>query len=57
MVAGAPADERSDQSSFCSAFYEALSRRRPYVGDTGAKLQQAKLQGALRLRFATDRLG
>ncbi|MBL8969579.1 MAG: serine/threonine protein kinase [Myxococcales bacterium] len=42
------ADERSDQFSFCCAFYEALYRRRPYVGDTAAKLQQAKLQGALR---------
>ena len=42
------ADERSDQFSFCCALYEALYRRRPYVGDTAAKLQQAKLQGALR---------
>ncbi|MBK7825421.1 serine/threonine-protein kinase [Nannocystis sp.] len=42
------ADERSDQFSFCCALYEALYRRRPYGGDTPAKLQQAKLQGALR---------
>ena len=42
------ADERSDQFSFCCALYEALYRRRPYGGNTPAKLQQAKLQGALR---------
>ena len=42
------ADERSDQFSFCCALYEALYRRRTYLGDTVAKLQAAKLQQALR---------
>ena len=42
------ADARSDQFSFCAAFYEALYRRRPFGGDTAARLQQAKLVGAIR---------
>ena len=42
------ADARSDQFSFCAALFEALYRRRPFGGDTPARLQQAKLTGALR---------
>ena len=42
------ADARSDQFSFCAALYEALYRRRPFGGDTAARLQQAKRAGALR---------
>jgi len=42
------ADARSDQFSFCAALYEALYRRRPFGGDTPARIQQAKRAGTVR---------
>ncbi len=42
------ADARSDQFSFCAALYEALYRRRPFGGDTAARLQRSKRAGAIR---------
>ena len=44
------ADARSDQFSFCAALFEGLYRKRPFVGDSAAALQRAKLAGRLRSR-------
>ncbi len=42
---GAPADERSDQFSFCVALFEALYGQRPFRGDTLPALAYAISQG------------
>ena len=46
--AGARADARSDQFSFCVTLYEALYDQRPFAGDTLAELAQAIAAGAIR---------
>jgi hypothetical protein len=38
QLAGAPADERSDQFAYCVALYEALVGRRPFAGVTAGEL-------------------
>ncbi|MDP1917558.1 MAG: tetratricopeptide repeat protein [Myxococcales bacterium] len=45
QFAGFPADERSDQFSFCVALYEALWGRRPYAGESVAEVQTAIAEG------------
>jgi tetratricopeptide (TPR) repeat protein len=42
---GDPADARSDQFSFCVAFYEAMYGRRPFAGDSHATLAFQVTQG------------
>ncbi len=48
QMRGEPADERSDQFSFCVALYEALCGHRPFAGENLAELKaavEAGLQG------------
>ncbi len=52
VTAGAPADARSDQFSFCVALYEALCSQRPFAGATVAELGAAIRAGT----FAQRRL-
>ena len=42
-----PADQASDQFSFCVALFEALHERRPFEGQSFAELNAAKAQGAI----------
>ncbi len=48
QLAGARADARSDQFSFCVTLHEALYDQRPFAGDTLADLAQAIAAGAIR---------
>ena len=41
QLAGAPADARSDQFSFCATLFEALHGRRPFDGDSVGALREA----------------
>ncbi len=45
---GLPADERSDQFSFCVALYEAVYGQRPFEGDTLTTLVVNVVEGKLR---------
>jgi tetratricopeptide (TPR) repeat protein/predicted Ser/Thr protein kinase len=59
QFAGAAADARSDQFSYCVALHEALTGKRPFEGDTYASLGQAVLTGkraALSFGNAPDRV-
>ncbi|MEM6988957.1 MAG: serine/threonine-protein kinase [Myxococcota bacterium] len=47
QLAGERADARSDQFSYCVAFFEALWRRRPYPGDTITAIFAAIAEGEL----------
>jgi eukaryotic-like serine/threonine-protein kinase len=44
---GRPADERSDQFSFCVALFEALYRRRPFAAATLQELATAVVRGVV----------
>jgi hypothetical protein len=45
---GGTVDGRTDQFAFCVALYEALYRRRPFVGGTYDELRAAVARGAVR---------
>jgi eukaryotic-like serine/threonine-protein kinase len=47
QIAGAPADERSDQYSFCASLFEALYHTRPYPGATLAELARSQTLGVI----------
>jgi eukaryotic-like serine/threonine-protein kinase len=47
QLAGDPADERSDQYSFCASLYEALYGTRPYAGTSLDELAASIQRGAL----------
>ncbi len=47
QLIGKPADQRSDEFSFCVALYEALYGVRPFAGDTIPALLQAMLEPRL----------
>ena len=47
QVAGADADARSDQFSFCVALFEALHGYRPFPGDDWAELRAALERGTI----------
>jgi serine/threonine protein kinase/tetratricopeptide (TPR) repeat protein len=55
QFSGKPADERSDQFSFCVALYEGLHGERPFAGKTVAELSRNVLHG--RMRAAPDATG
>jgi tetratricopeptide (TPR) repeat protein len=48
VFAGAPADARADQFSYCVALYEALWGTRPFAGSNVARLAAAVTAGELR---------
>ena len=48
QLQGQPADERSDQFSFCVAMYEALYRVRPFAGTTLDELRNSVIRGQIR---------
>ncbi len=48
VLAGAPADAKSDQYALCVALYEALYGERPFAGSTRAALASEVLAGELR---------
>ncbi len=48
QLLGKPADERSDQFSFCVSLYEALYQERPFEGSSIAALMMSMTQGEVR---------
>jgi len=55
QLLGQPADQRSDQFSFCVSLYEALYARRPFQGNNVAELAEA-MQSASDIDFSGRRL-
>jgi tetratricopeptide (TPR) repeat protein len=47
LFAGAPADARSDQFSYCVALFEALYGRRPFAGNSPVSVLNAALAGEI----------